>query len=95
LWGTVRSIGRRLMDGIEPDLADRAQHALEHSPGVLSVSSLQLRWVGHRLQGAAIIVVADTSLAVAVATAHEAEHAVSHALPNLDAMTIRPVPGVR
>jgi cation diffusion facilitator family transporter len=95
LWGTVRSIGRRLMDGIEPDLADRARHALEDSPGVLSVSSLQLRWVGHRLHGAATIVVAEASLADAVATAHNAEHEVSRVLPNLDAMTIRPIPGVR
>ena len=29
LWGTVRSIGRRLMDGIEPELVDRAYHTLE------------------------------------------------------------------
>jgi cation diffusion facilitator family transporter len=93
LWGTVRSIGYRLMDGIEPALADRAQHALEHSAGVLAVSSLQLRWVGHRLQGAATIVVANTSLADAQSTTHQAEHALSHALPNLDAMIIRPIPG--
>jgi cation diffusion facilitator family transporter len=29
LWGTVRSIGRRLMDGIKPELVDKAEHALE------------------------------------------------------------------
>ena len=32
LWGTIKSIGRRLMDGIEPDLVDRARHALEATP---------------------------------------------------------------
>jgi cation diffusion facilitator family transporter len=89
LWGTVRSIGRRLMDGIEPDLADRARSALEHTPGVLAVSHLQLRWVGHRLQGAATIVVPDTALSVAEAIAHDAEHHLARALPNLDAMLIR------
>jgi cation diffusion facilitator family transporter len=89
LWGTVRSIGRRLMDGIEPDLAERAQLALERTPGVLSVSRVQLRWVGHRLQGAATIVVADTTLAEAENVAHHAEHALSAALPKLDDMTIR------
>jgi len=36
LWGTIRSIGWRLMDGslmdgIEPDLVDRARHALENT----------------------------------------------------------------
>ena len=89
LWGTVRSIGRRLMDGIEPDLAERAQLALESTPGVLSVSRVQLRWVGHRLQGAATIVVADTTLAEAEDVAHHAEQALLAALPKLDDMTIR------
>jgi cation diffusion facilitator family transporter len=91
LWGTVRSIGRRLMDGIEPELADRARHTLEHTPGVLSVPALQLRWVGHRLQGAATIVVADTSVSVAQATTDDAEHELTHVFPNLDAMIIRTV----
>jgi cation diffusion facilitator family transporter len=91
LWGTVRSIGRRLMDGIEPDLVDRARAALEHTPGVLSVTNLRLRWSGHRLQGSATIVVADTTLSIAEVTTHEAEHALEHALPNLDHVTIQAV----
>ncbi len=88
LWGTVRSIGRRLMDGIEPELVERAQHTIEHTPGVLAVSRLQLRWVGHRLQGAAAITVANTTVADADAIAYAVEHELAHALPNLDAITI-------
>lgn len=92
LWGTVRSIGRRLMDGIEPELVEKAEHALEHTAGVLAVPRLQLRWVGHRLQGTATIRVAATStLAEAEAVVHEAEHELGHALPNLDDMLIRAV----
>ncbi len=91
LWGTVRSIGRRLLDGIEPELLEKAEHALEHTPGVLSVPRLQLRWVGHRLQGTATIQVADTTLAEAALVVHDAEHELGHALPNLDDMTIRTV----
>jgi len=49
LWGTVRSIGRRLMDGIEPELVDRASGVLLAVPGITAVDRLQLRWVGHRL----------------------------------------------
>lgn len=79
LWGTVRSIGRRLMDGIEPELVDRAQAALDTTPGVLAVSKLQLRWVGHRLQGAATVIVADMPLSDAEKVAHEAEHQLAHA----------------
>lgn len=91
LWGTVKSIGRRLMDGIEPELVDRAQAALDATPGVLATPKLQLRWVGHRLHGAATIVVADTSLSDAQKVANEAEHRLGHALPNLDDMAIRTV----
>jgi cation diffusion facilitator family transporter len=91
LWGTVRSIGRRLMDGIEPELAQRAQHALEGTSGVLSVSRLQLRWVGHRLQGTATVVVAATTLAEAEAVTRDAEEALVRALPKLDDMIIRTV----
>lgn len=90
LIGTVRSIGRRLMDGIEPDLYDRADRALRETPGVLGVPRLQLRWVGHRLQGAAQIRVADGgSLEAAESAAAEAEHRLSHALPNLDEVAVR------
>jgi len=91
LWGTVRSIGRRLLDGIEPELLDRAELALAQTPGVLAVSQLKLRWVGHRLQGAATIVVADTLLSVAEKVAGAAGHRLAHALPHLDDLAIRTV----
>ncbi|WP_427018063.1 cation diffusion facilitator family transporter [Pseudarthrobacter sp. P1] len=91
LWGTVRSIGRRLMDGIEPGLVDRARAALAGTPGVLAVPTLQLRWVGHRLQGAATVVVADTALSVVEQVVAAAERRLGHALPNLDGMSIKAV----
>ena len=91
LWGTVRSTGRRLMDGIEPELIAGAEAALAGAPGVLGVLKLQLRWVGHRLQGAATLILADTPLSQVEATVAEAEHRLGHYLPNLDDMTIRAV----
>jgi cation diffusion facilitator family transporter len=91
LWGTVRSIGRRLMDAIEPELIDRARETIEHTPGVLSVPRLQLRWVGHRLHGTATVTVADTPLSDAEKVAHEVEHRLAHELPNLDDLTVRTV----
>ncbi|MFI5062224.1 MAG: cation diffusion facilitator family transporter, partial [Actinomycetales bacterium] len=89
LWGTVRSIGRRLMDGIEPELVDRAGAVLASTPGVASIERLQLRWVGHRLQGAATILLDDAPLSAADAIVREAEHRLGHALPNLDEVHIR------
>ena len=91
LWGTIKSIGRRLMDGIEPELVDRARHALEHAPGVLEVHKIQLRWVGHRLQGAATLTLADTTLSEAGRIAHDAEKHLKHHMPNIDDMVIRTI----
>jgi cation diffusion facilitator family transporter len=92
LWGTVKAVGRRLMDGIDPDLVGRAEHALEHTSGVTSVTSVQLRWVGHRLLGAATVETDATALHEA---SHVAEHAAAHvrgALGNLDDFVVTPVP---
>ncbi|MDJ0354557.1 cation diffusion facilitator family transporter [Paenarthrobacter sp. PH39-S1] len=91
LWGTVRSIGRRLMDGIEPELLDRAESALTGTPGVHSVQALQLRWIGHRLQGNASLEVSDMPVTAAEEIIREAEHRLGHALPNLDLMSVRAV----
>jgi cation diffusion facilitator family transporter len=94
LWGTVRSIGRRLMDGIEPELVDTAQTALEGTPGVLAVPRLQLRWSGHRLQGAATLLVDDgATLASAEQVTRDAEHRLRHALPKVDDLVLTPVSG--
>jgi cation diffusion facilitator family transporter len=88
LWGTVGSIGRRLMDGIDPDILKRAEHALEHTPGVIAVPSIKLRWVGHRLQGNATIQVGEMALSDAEHIVHDAQHELAHELPNLDAFDI-------
>jgi cation diffusion facilitator family transporter len=93
LWGTVRSIGRRLMDGIEPELVSRAEAALQSTPGVLAVRQLQLRWSGHRLQGSARLELADTELSQADEILHRAEHQLRHALPKLDHMMLAPSTG--
>ncbi|VXC47164.1 cation diffusion facilitator family transporter [Arthrobacter sp. 8AJ] len=90
LWGTIRSIGRRLMDGIEPELVSRAQSALEGTTGVLGVQHLQLRWSGHRLQGSARIELADTELSQAEEVLDRADHRLRQALPKLDHMLLAP-----
>ncbi|PRA01546.1 cation transporter [Arthrobacter sp. MYb224] len=88
LAGTVKSIGRRLMDGIEPELVSRAQTALAGAPGVLEVARLQLRWVGHRLQGSSTILVADAPLSQIQGITAEAELRLAAALPKLEDMVI-------
>ncbi len=90
LWGTVKSIGARLMDAVDPTLLSKAEHALEHTTGVEAVRNLRLRWVGHRLTGSASVEVTATSLHDAE---HIAEHAAEHvheAIGNVDEFTVTP-----
>ncbi len=89
LVGTVRSVGRRLMDGIEPELVDRAEHALEHLAEVEAVERVRLRWVGHRLHGDAVVRASAMSLSDADRLAGEAEASVKRHLPNVDEMAVR------
>ncbi|MBO0981703.1 cation diffusion facilitator family transporter [Microbacterium sp. SD291] len=90
LWGTVRSVGGRLMDAIEPDLLDRAEHALEHTPGIVAVEEVRLRWSGHRLIGDATVRLSgEPSLREAERLAEHAEAEVRRELPKVDAFAIR------
>lgn len=84
LLGTIRSIGRRLMDAIEPDLLGRAEHALEHVDGIDQVERVRLRWVGHRLEGDAIITAAPERTDVR----ERAEASIHAHLPNVDEFLI-------
>ncbi|MCU1441541.1 MAG: cation transporter [Rhodoglobus sp.] len=89
LWGTVRSIGRRLMDGVEPELVSRLEHAIEHVAGVREVGEVRLRWVGHRMQGDAIVVVDDQPMSSAENIVTEVREQVRAHMPNVDVMQIR------
>lgn len=84
LWGTVRSIGRRLMDGIEPVLVDTFEHALTTTPGVSDIHQVRLRWVGHRLRGSAVLRVTAVTLADAERTVKRARASARAHLRNLD-----------
>lgn len=89
LIGTVRSVGGRLMDRIEPELLETAEHAIEHVEGIRSIRELRLRWVGHRLQGDAVVVVDEQPMSSAQRLADEAEAQARAHLPGLDAMRVR------
>lgn len=96
LIGTVRNIGRRLLDGIDPVLLDRAEAAIAGTAGVIAVQRVQLRWLGHRLSGTAIVQVPPQS---ALATNAAIRESLARALPNLDDIVIEnaaaPSPQIR
>jgi len=93
LVSASREVLGRLLDAVDPALVDRAEQALRSTPGVIGSGSLRMRWVGHRLTAEAEVEVAgDLSLVAAHTIAHEAEHALGHALPELTHATIHAHP---
>jgi cation diffusion facilitator family transporter len=80
----VRDVFRRLMDAVDPDFIGTAEAALAARPGVRSVHSVRMRWIGHRLHADAELDIDPAlSLAEAHRIAHDSEHDLIHAVPKL------------
>ncbi|MGJ3192268.1 cation diffusion facilitator family transporter [Paenarthrobacter sp. FR1] len=90
LWGTVKDIGRRLMDGVDPALTDTLTASLRHH-GIDDTAS-RLRWTGHCLQ-AEITVPAQgsTTMIELEQLTSRIDHAARTALPNIGAVTVVPL----
>ena len=92
----VRDIFRRLMDAVDPKLIDAAEASLAGRPGVRSVRSVRMRWIGHRLHADAELDIDPTvSLDDAHRIAHDAEHELTHAVPKLDSALVHAYPAHR
>ncbi|OBH49433.1 cation diffusion facilitator family transporter [Mycobacterium mantenii] len=89
----LRDVFRRLIDGVDPRLVDTAEAVLAARPGVLSVHSVRMRWIGHRLHADAELDI-DPSLSLADAhrIAHDSEHELMHAVPKLTTAMIHAYP---
>ncbi|WP_328684722.1 cation diffusion facilitator family transporter [Streptomyces sp. NBC_01261] len=98
LRDAAREVFRRVMDAVDPELVDRAEHAVREIEGVRGVGELRLRWIGHRLRAeVAVVVDGEATVRQAHAVAVAAEHALLHAVPRLTAALVHadpaPVPG--
>jgi cation diffusion facilitator family transporter len=90
---TVRQVGARLMDAVDPGLVDRAVEAVQSVEGVRDVAAMRMRWIGHTLRAEADVTVEpDISLAEAHEVAHHAEAHLLFYVPRLTAATIHVSP---
>ncbi len=89
LIASMRSVGRRLMDGVEDDVIDRLTATAAAVPGVVGVDRVRARWSGHRMEGDITIQI-DSGLSVIEShtIAEEVEHAILHAAPNMDGAVV-------
>ncbi|MGV0836542.1 cation diffusion facilitator family transporter [Mycolicibacterium thermoresistibile] len=93
LRSATREVFRRIMDGVDPQLVDTAEAVLAAEPGVRSVRRLRMRWIGHRLHAEAELDIdSDTTLTEAHRIAHDAERALSAAMPKVATALIHAYP---
>jgi len=93
LTSAAQEVFRRLMDAVDPGLLEQAEAALHGVRGVIEVSRLRMRWIGHHLH-AEVTIVVDGQLSVRDAhhVAVDAEHTLLHAFPRLAAALVHADP---
>jgi cation diffusion facilitator family transporter len=80
----ARDVVARLMDAIDPALAEQARGVLAGVEGVHGVGKLRIRWIGHRLHAEAEITVdGDLNLGAAHRITENARHRLLHDVPRL------------
>ena len=85
----ARTMWRRLMDAVDPELVEEMAHTAGHVEGVRGVHDVRLRWIGHALWGELHVEVdGHLSTAESHAIAEEVRHALYHALPRLREITV-------
>jgi cation diffusion facilitator family transporter len=78
LRSAVRQVGARLLDGVEPGVVERARAAVGDVEGIVAVTDVKLRWIGHNLRAELQL---DIDPALTLGQAHEvAHHAEAHLL---------------
>ena len=89
LRGAATEVFRRLLDGVDPALVERAERALAETPGVTAVDTVQLRWIGHELHAeTSVRVDGDLDLKAAHVIAHRVEDRLRADFPKLVDATV-------
>ena len=84
-----KTVFARLLDGVEPGVIEEVRHGAAETPGVLEVSDVRVRWLGHRLLAEVNIAVGpELSVANGHDIAQEVHQQLLHRLPYLSNVTI-------
>lgn len=85
LISSMRTVVRRLMDGVDPGTLDTVEVTAADVPGVISVGQVRARWIGHRLE-ADLQIEVDSTLTVVAGhgIAHAVHDRLRRGVPHLD-----------
>jgi len=89
LKNAMSQMWHRLMDAVDPEILHTAEHAAENVEGVVHVSLVRPRWIGHAIHAEARVTV-DRELSVAEGhgIAEAVEQAMMHAVPKLRSVIV-------
>jgi cation diffusion facilitator family transporter len=89
VWESGKTIFTRLLDGVDPAVSEEIRHAADHVEGVIEITDVKVRWLGHRLH-AEVNITVDSSLSVECGheVAKEFQHELLHHLRYLSDATI-------
>jgi divalent metal cation (Fe/Co/Zn/Cd) transporter len=89
LISTMRTVSRRLMDGVEPGIVEKMRATAAEVDGVLAVDRVRARWCGHRLEADADVAVSGgLSVMDGHGVAERVEHELLHAAPHLESVVV-------
>lgn len=89
VWESGASIFTRLLDGVDPKVINEIKHAASHTNGIVEVTDIRVRWLGHQLHAELNIAVSPTlSVEQGHEIALEARHNLLHHLRYLANVTI-------
>ena len=92
LWilrDAARSVFRRLMDAVDPQLVDDIERVSAGVEGVKTVETVRVRWVGHRLRASVTLVVdCEQTVAQGHHIAEHVRHALFHEVGRLDTVLV-------
>lgn len=77
VWQSARLVFTRVLDGVDPGVIEEIRHTAGHTPGVVKVTEVRARWLGHHLHAEVNVAVQS---ALTVAQGHDIAKAVRHDL---------------
>ena len=91
-WNAIKAIWYRMMDAVDPHLAEHVEDHARGVAGVEDVLTLRLRWVGHRMYGVMKVAVpADATLEASGEIVQAIQHEARHVIPQLEELTVEVV----
>jgi cation diffusion facilitator family transporter len=96
VWDSAKTVFSRLLDGVDPEVVGEIHHAAGHTPGVLEVTEVRVRWSGHQLC-AEVNIAVEPNLSVEQGhqIATEVRHQLLHHLKYLSTVTLHVDPAVQ